>query len=197
MGLICSRRPDMRPIMTMPRCRRVAFALVCIFTVLFASGCQKQSDTLPGGLRLFGEVSVEFDGKPEDSEVEEAVEDLFFGHNPIFHKSGTASAPYTLWVTYSRTVALKGLGYMLLSGAIAPIESDFYYRFEVAVKAQGTTLQTYSYTEVTREETNSALESLFNPFHKENGRSVEIFSQLTEKFLAEFLAAPPFPRLEQ
>ena len=165
----------------------------CFSGVVFG-GCQKQPEPLAGGLRPFGDVAVKFDGTPTDTEVEEAVERHFFGQNGIFQKSAPASASYTLSINYSRTVALKGLGYMLLSGAIAPIESDFYYSFEVAVLDQHTTLQTYSYTEVTREETNSALASIFNPFHNENGRSVEIFSQLTGKFIADFQAAPPLPR---
>ena len=160
-------------------------------------GCQKHSDIVTGGLRPFGDVSVEFEGKPADSEVIGAIEGQLFGHNGIFQKSETASAPYTFSIRYSRTVGLKGLGYMLLSGAIAPIESDFYYSFVVVVMEENTSLQTYRYTAVTREETNSALGSIFTPFRNENGRSVEIFSQLTEQFLAEFLADPPFPRLYQ
>lgn len=170
--------------------------LLLCFLGSIGGGCQKYTDVQVGQMRPFGAVHIEFSGKPTDKEVEEIIDNQLFGSKGIFSRPGEIPSLYTLKVTYSRNVGLKGLGYMFLTGALAPIEADFFYSLQMEVLKNDTSMKTYTYTRVTREETSSALESIFNPFHKENGRSVEVYGQLAKKFRAEFIADPLLPPIE-
>lgn len=158
------------------------------------SGCQTQGVVLPAHVLPFTPVSIEFVRLREDSEVENIITKHLFCQECLFQKSETEDSPYCLKIHYDRRMDLKSLGLFFLSAALGPIKAEFTYYLGVQVLENERVIREYEYERITKEYTDSAFGSMFNPFHKANGRSDEIFAELIDNFLQVALIDKPLPQ---
>ncbi|AGF77116.1 hypothetical protein UWK_00535 [Desulfocapsa sulfexigens DSM 10523] len=171
----------------------ISFIIVCL--IFFVSGCQKGNVDRPENVQPFVPLRVEFSGLTKDISVERELEKLLFCRNCLFLRAATTPSLYTLKIEYNRIIDLKSLGFFLLSAALAPIKADFHYSLRVQVVKDDLVLKEYLYATQNQEYTDSAFESMFNPFHDANGRSEEIFTTLAKSFLHDILADKPLPQI--
>lgn len=150
-------------------------------------GCQQSGGAgRLQGSRPFIPVHLVFTGIPEDKSVEREIEKLLFCRDCLFIAAEASQSPYSLKIKYDRRmVDLKGMVLILLSGGLAALEVDFSYDLQVQVANGDQLLRKYSYLTYTREEWYNVFADIFNPWYDENGRSEEIFTELTNRFLCD------------
>ena len=131
-------------------------------------------------------VHLVFTSIPRDKSVEREIKKLLFCRKCLFTATTSSQALCTLKIKYDRLmIDLKGMSLILISGGLSPLEVDFRYNLLVQLVKEDQLIHEYSYQTYTREEWYNVFADIFNPWYDENGRSEEIFTKLTSKFLHE------------
>jgi hypothetical protein len=176
------------------------FWSLCLF-LFFCSGalffaCSPNTSVHSKSISPFAPVRVEFGGSYHDAETEKLIRDGLFCKRCLFQEAGpgTEPTPYIMNINYYRIIDPKAFGLVLLTGAMASVEAEFNYGLEISLKKGTRLVKEYIFTKRHVEKTDSALDSILNPFHKSNSKSKEVFAELINTFLQQIYEDSPLPR---
>ncbi|WP_163340879.1 hypothetical protein [Desulfopila sp. IMCC35008] len=176
------------------------FWILCL-SLFFCSGvltlgCAPRTSLHLKNMRPFTPVRVEFKGTYRDADTEQFIRDRLFCVKCLFKEAeaGAEPTPHSMTIEYYRAIDPKALAQALLTGAMAPVEAEFSYGFEVSLMKGPRMVKEYIFTKRHIEKTDSALDGILNPFHKSNSKSEEVFTELLNTFLQEINEDSPLPR---